>query len=294
MRYIVTILRSALADPVKHGRLAVNSTDRSTPPSPSQTRPPEMHAWTAPELGRFLRWAQRHNAEAAIGWWLLAYTGMRRGEALALRWRDVDLDAGRIAVRRSLGVVKAKGQGEQLVEGATKTGQSRVVDPDAGTVAALRGAARLEGLVLADLQEHRQEQVPAATVFIMIGAEPRTDWLAPALRLDEHGFVLTGRDVPATDWPLTREPHPFETSQSGSSRPVTCGTARTSGSPGRSARGQWPSGPSTATWPSWPPRLSRRGGRPWRTQRLCDPRLPRPAAGAARPSSPSRSWRTSR
>ena len=78
-----------------------------------------------------------------------------------------------------------------------------------------RGAARLEGLVLADLQEHRQEQVPAAAVFIMIGAEPRTDWLAPALRLDEHGFVLTGRDVPATDWPLPREPHPFETSRAG-------------------------------------------------------------------------------
>jgi thioredoxin reductase (NADPH) len=78
-----------------------------------------------------------------------------------------------------------------------------------------RGAARLEGLLLADLQEHRQEQVPAAAVFIMIGAEPRTDWLAPALRLDEHGFVLTGRDVPATDWPLTREPHPFETSRPG-------------------------------------------------------------------------------
>ena len=77
------------------------------------------------------------------------------------------------------------------------------------------GAARLEGLVLADQQEHRQEQVPAAAVFIMIGAEPRTDWLAPALRLDEHGFVLTGRDVPATDWPLTREPHPFETSRPG-------------------------------------------------------------------------------
>jgi thioredoxin reductase (NADPH) len=78
-----------------------------------------------------------------------------------------------------------------------------------------RGAARLEGLVLADLQEHRQEQVPAAAVFIMIGAEPRTDWLTSALRLDEHGFVLTGRDVPATGWPLTREPHPFETSRPG-------------------------------------------------------------------------------
>ena len=38
---------------------------------------------------------------------------MRRGEALALRWRDVDPNAGRIAVQRSLGVVRTKGQGEE-------------------------------------------------------------------------------------------------------------------------------------------------------------------------------------
>src|SRR3954451_8016883 len=80
------------------------------------------------------RWADDHDSDAAMGWRLLAYTGMRRGEALALRWRDADLDAVGSAVRRILGVVKTKGQGEELVEGATKTGQSRVVDLDAGTV----------------------------------------------------------------------------------------------------------------------------------------------------------------
>ncbi|HYX93526.1 MAG TPA: site-specific integrase [Geodermatophilus sp.] len=110
-----------------------------------------MHAWTAPELARFLRWAEGHDSDAAIGWRLLAYTGMRRGEALALRRRDVDLDAGRIAVRRSLGVVKTKGQGEELVEGATKTGQSRVVDLDAGTVAALRGYRAVRGSAALDV-----------------------------------------------------------------------------------------------------------------------------------------------
>jgi integrase len=63
---------------------------------------------------------------------------MRRGEALALRWRDVDLDAGRLEVRRGVGMVKTKGAGEQLVEGPTKTGQARVVNIDSDTVAALR------------------------------------------------------------------------------------------------------------------------------------------------------------
>ena len=91
VRYVYTILRSALADAVKHGQLAVNPTDRCTPPSPSEARPPEMQAWTAPELPRFLNWADAQDRDLAMGWRLLAATGMRRGEALALRWRDVEL-----------------------------------------------------------------------------------------------------------------------------------------------------------------------------------------------------------
>jgi integrase len=108
-------------------------------------------AWTAPELGRFLRWADVQDPDLAMGWRLLAATGMRRGEALALRWRDVDLDAGRLAVRRSVGVVKAKGAGGQVAEGPTKTSRSRVVDLDAGTAAALRAYQAGRGLLALDL-----------------------------------------------------------------------------------------------------------------------------------------------
>ncbi|MGK5115782.1 tyrosine-type recombinase/integrase, partial [Geodermatophilus sp. CPCC 205506] len=151
VRYVFTILRSALGDAVRQGRLAVNPTDRSTAPSPSEARPPEMQAWTAPELARFLRWADAQDPDFAMGWRLLAATGMRRGEALALRWRDVDLDAGRLSVRRSVGVVKDKGAGERLVEGPTKTGRSRVVDLDAGTVAALRAYRAVRGGLALDL-----------------------------------------------------------------------------------------------------------------------------------------------
>ncbi|MGY1700211.1 FAD-dependent oxidoreductase [Geodermatophilus sp. SYSU D00766] len=78
-----------------------------------------------------------------------------------------------------------------------------------------RGDARLAGLTLQDRRTGRTEDVDAAAVFVLIGAEPRTDWLAPVLRLDEHGFVLTGRDVPSADWPLARDPYPFETSRPG-------------------------------------------------------------------------------
>ena len=77
-----------------------------------------------------------------------------------------------------------------------------------------RGDTRLEGLVLQD-ESARKMEVSAAAVFILIGAKPQTEWLAPALCLDEAGFVLTGRDVPSTAWPLQRAPYPFETSRPG-------------------------------------------------------------------------------
>src|SRR4051794_8318360 len=96
-------------------------------------------------------WAEARDPDLAMGWRLLAATGMRRGEALALRWRDVDLDAGRLQVRRSLSTVKTKGAGEQLVEGPTKTGQARVVDIDADTIAALRAYRAVRGSLTLDL-----------------------------------------------------------------------------------------------------------------------------------------------
>jgi thioredoxin reductase (NADPH) len=77
-----------------------------------------------------------------------------------------------------------------------------------------RGDTRLKGLVLEDVHA-RQEEVPAAAVFILIGAKPHTDWLAQVLSLDKDGFVLTGRDVPETAWPLQRDPYPFESSRPG-------------------------------------------------------------------------------
>jgi thioredoxin reductase (NADPH) len=77
-----------------------------------------------------------------------------------------------------------------------------------------RGQGRLEGLTLRDA-ELGTEDVHAAAVFVMIGAEPGTEWLVPSLALDERGFVLTGRDIPPADWPLPREPYPFESSRPG-------------------------------------------------------------------------------
>ena len=76
------------------------------------------------------------------------------------------------------------------------------------------GTERLDALELEDAERGR-ETVPAAAVFVMIGAAPRTDWLGEAIRRDAHGFVLTGRDLPEDAFASDRTPLPFETSLPG-------------------------------------------------------------------------------
>ena len=75
-----------------------------------------------------------------------------------------------------------------------------------------RGEIRLEGLALEDSGTGRREEVAATAVFVLIGAEPRTEWLGGVVRRDDRGYILTGRDVPQEGWPLERPPLPFETS----------------------------------------------------------------------------------
>src|SRR6478752_1403248 len=82
------------------------------------------------------------------------------------------------------------------------------------------GASRLESLILTDLESGVTETVPAMALFILIGAKPRTEWLADAVRRDQSGFVLTGTDLlddrhAPEDWPLRRLPMFLETSRPG-------------------------------------------------------------------------------
>jgi thioredoxin reductase (NADPH) len=57
------------------------------------------------------------------------------------------------------------------------------------------GTDRLTHLVVTRDGGHRSEKVEAAALFVFIGAEPRTDWLADVVARDAHGFVLSGADA---------------------------------------------------------------------------------------------------
>jgi len=77
------------------------------------------------------------------------------------------------------------------------------------------GGQRLEGLLLEERQTGAREEAQAAAVFVLIGAEPRTDWLHEAVERDDRGFILTGGDVASERWPVDRPPLAFETSLPG-------------------------------------------------------------------------------
>jgi thioredoxin reductase (NADPH) len=82
------------------------------------------------------------------------------------------------------------------------------------------GDGRLEHLTLADLDVGTTQTVETPALFVLIGAEPRTQWLPDEMRRDRWGFVVTGTDLlqdgrAAAGWPLERPPRYLESSLPG-------------------------------------------------------------------------------
>jgi thioredoxin reductase (NADPH) len=76
------------------------------------------------------------------------------------------------------------------------------------------GSGHLDQLLLRDRDSGQTELVPAAGLFILIGAQPFTGWLPEAIKRDQWGFILTGSDT-GQDWPLQRPPFLLETTTPG-------------------------------------------------------------------------------
>jgi integrase len=123
------LLRKVLKDAVDEGLIARNPIERAKPPRATK---PEIEAWSTHQLNRFLA-AVADDADYAL-WHLLAMTGMRRGEALALRWSDLDLGAATVSIRRNLVLIGPSMTGFDT----PKNGKARVLDLDEDTCAVLK------------------------------------------------------------------------------------------------------------------------------------------------------------
>ena len=130
VRRVHGIIRRALSQGVRWGWLSHNpAVDASPPRVPLR----ELTPPTPDEVARLFRLAQESDPELAAFIVLAASSGARRGELVALRWRDLDLDRGTLSIERGVVLVDGK-----LIEQGTKTHQSRRVTLDVGTVATLK------------------------------------------------------------------------------------------------------------------------------------------------------------
>ena len=96
------ILSAACRQAVKWGWLDRAPTDRATAPTPQS---PNMKVPTPKQLSTIMTAADASDPVLATAIALAALTGARRGELVALRWSDVDLEAGTIRIERALTVV---------------------------------------------------------------------------------------------------------------------------------------------------------------------------------------------
>lgn len=170
VRYIHTVLHRAFGDAVRHGLLDRNPADLADPPVASQSvEASKVKHWTAEQVATFLELSTAEGDRDFGLWRLVVSTGMRRGEALGLRWCDVDLDAATVTVTQSVGVVD-----HQVRIEPPKTGAGlRTIAIDAGTVAALRAHRSRRG------EERMMLGIGQASPTDFVFAEPTGEHLHP-------------------------------------------------------------------------------------------------------------------
>ena len=156
IRHVHTCLHRALKDAVRWERLTRSPIEAADPPRIRGDGTRELKTWSAAQLRAFLDATKGERLSPL--WHLLAMTGMRRGETLGLRWEDVDLEAGRLSVRRAL-----IPNGAVVVVSEPKTARGRrsvALDPE--TIEALKRQAAQQ---LADQLEKGDKWSDSGLVF---------------------------------------------------------------------------------------------------------------------------------
>ena len=131
VRRVHATLLSALNTAVRRHLIAVNVAAHVELPSAT---PPPVRVWSPEQVGRFLDHCADTEDRLVALYHLVALRGLRRGEAVGLRWTDVNLDAGRLRVAQQ---VVQLGYAVAVGEPKTATG-ARTVSLDADTCGVLR------------------------------------------------------------------------------------------------------------------------------------------------------------
>lgn len=122
VRIYHSILSAALGQAVKWNLLRENPAAKASPPT---AKSPTMKVPTPAQLSLLVQTAEKEDPVLAAAIALAALTGARRGELVALRWSDIDLEEGSVQIARGVTVVN-----KVAIEGPTKTHQARRVALD--------------------------------------------------------------------------------------------------------------------------------------------------------------------
>lgn len=119
-RKVISHLRAALDEAIEHEVLVINPAQgmRMVATVAERSRQRRNKALTRPELRAFLRAAEGHTLYPLL--YTLFSLGLRRGEALGLRWQDINLNSGEVRVEQQV-----KLEANRAVIGALKTVGSR-------------------------------------------------------------------------------------------------------------------------------------------------------------------------
>ena len=161
------------------------------------------------------------------------YYGAAKTEALACRDEEVYIVGGaNSAGQAAMYFAQYARHVTMLVRGEslTKSMSQYLIDQIEGTenitvqphtsVIEAKGEDSLEAITLYNSDTNTKETVPAKSLFIFIGAKPKTEWLADVVTRDEKGFILSGGDLwkdgkRPKGWHLKRNPYLLETSVPG-------------------------------------------------------------------------------
>lgn len=151
--YHHAVIHKALKTACEWGLLNRNVADAVKPP---RAKAKEMAVWSEEEVKRFLK--ECHGSEYYPLFHTALFTGMRRGELLALRWSDIDLLYGQISVSRSFHILKS-GKYEFTEPKSVKGKRSISMSPS-------------NALVIKQLKDQRKHASESELVFCQPDGKP--------------------------------------------------------------------------------------------------------------------------
>lgn len=166
VHYISTIVGRAMKDAVRWGLLNRNPCALSDPPRGRSTRKAPTVTWSTNDLGAFFDHCDGDRYLPLYR--LLATTGMRRGEALGLRWADIDFSAGTASIVQTLICVDHK----RVISTAKTDAGQRQVDLDDRTLEMLADLKRTQASEFLALGIGKQEHD-------LVFTQPDGSWTHP-------------------------------------------------------------------------------------------------------------------